>query len=354
MRRGQRVGVATAWKEILTLVKTDPRARLTHALLLVFYSFALLACVSYSWTDWPSRRLAPHPWPVVNLCGPVGAWLSYQLLSFLGYSIFVVLIFAVAWSLLKIFNREIADLRLRTIGLAMLVLSISASSYLLIPSLNFPASNALPCTAGGVVGSLLGSFLLVQLSGWGSTLVLIAGILVGLLLAADTYVVFMTRLIWSKLSILLAKVPALRFLLTSRVALAAALPVINPHRVIAVPAGGGTAVALEPDEGENEGELEEDDEEEAEDDEEYEDAEDTFGQWLSEECDFKEDLTVTRQQLYSAWSLWCKARGELPGGAKTFKRKMDAKNLAVTGARIGPRRLRGYRGLHLVTDLEVL
>ena len=109
----------TAWKEISTLAKRDPRGRLSHALLLVFYSFTLLACASYSWTDWPSRRVATHPWPVANLCGPVGAWLSYQALSFLGYSVLVVLIFAAAWSLLSIFKREITDLPLRAIGLAL-------------------------------------------------------------------------------------------------------------------------------------------------------------------------------------------------------------------------------------------
>ena len=231
------------------MAKTDPRSRLTHALLLVFYSFVLLSCASYSWTDWPSGRLAPHPWPVANLCGPVGAWLAYQVLSFLGYAVFVVLIFAAAWSLLRLLNREIVDLLLRGIGLALLVLSISAISYLLIPSLNFPATNPLPFTAGGVVGLLLGSFLLDQLSRWGSALVLTASLLVGLLLAADSSVVFLLQLLWSKLSTLLAKVPVLRVVLRRPIALAGALPRINPHRgalqQLAGPAGGVTAVALD-------------------------------------------------------------------------------------------------------------
>ncbi|MCK4850855.1 MAG: DNA translocase FtsK 4TM domain-containing protein, partial [Phycisphaerae bacterium] len=246
------------------MAETGRNNRLTHALLLVFYSFALLACAGYSWTDWPSSRLAAHPWPVANLCGPVGAWLAYQALSFLGYAVFVLLVFAAALSLLRLLNREIADLPLRGTGAALLVLSISAISHLLIPSLDFPASNPLPFTAGGVIGSLLASFLLAQLSRWGSALVLTAGVLVGLLLAADTSVLFLLQLLWSKLSILLAKVPVLRVVLRRPIALAGALPRINPHRSalqqIAVPAGGGTAVALEPDEDEDEDELAEVDE----------------------------------------------------------------------------------------------
>ncbi len=257
------------------MAKKAPNNRLSHALLLVFYVFALLACSSYQWTDWPSGRLAVHPWPVANLCGPVGAWLAYQALSFLGYAVFVMLIFAGALSVLRLLNREVSDLPLRGIGLGFLVLSISAISYLLVPSLNFPAGNPLPFTAGGVIGSILGSFFLSQLSGWGSGLVLTAGVLVGLLLAADSSVVFLLQLLWSKLSILLGKLPGLRVLLRRPLALSSALPRINPHRAaMAVPAGGGTAIALEEDEDEEDLEDDEDEEEWEEDEEEDEESAD--------------------------------------------------------------------------------
>ena len=80
---------------------------------------------------------------------------------------------------------------------------------------------------------------------------------------------------------------------------------------------------------------------------EYEDAEDTFGQWLAEECELGEGYSASRQSLYTAFSLWSKARGEHPGGLKTFRRMVEAKNLPVKNARIGPRRLRGYQGVKL-------
>lgn len=223
--------------------------RWSSAVLLFVSCFGFLACVGYSWSDWPSIRLAPPVWPVENLCGPVGAWLAYQTLSFLGYSVFVLLIFGGAFSVLRLLNRPISDFYLRAAGLAILVLSFSAVGYLLIPSVSFPATNPLPFTAGGVVGSAMGYFLLHQLSRWGSALVLTSALAVGLLLTADTSVGFVLRLILSQLAGLAGKLPLLRTIIRKPLALSAGLPRINPHRAelqqMVVPAGGGSAIALE-------------------------------------------------------------------------------------------------------------
>ena len=243
------------------------KKRFLFAVMLVVQIFAFLACCGYRWMDWPSTRLAPPVWPVENLCGPAGAWLSYHLLSFFGYSIFVLLFFGVIFSVLRLVNRAIADLPLRAMGLTVLVLAVSAVGYLLAPSLDFPTDNPLPFTAGGVIGSFLGNFVYAQLSRWGSALILSAALVVGLLLAADTSVVFVLRLLWSQLAYLISKFPALRALLGKSAAMA--LPRINPHRArLLAPAGAGTTVALEP-----EHELEECQEEELEDDEQEEEEE---------------------------------------------------------------------------------
>ena len=226
--------------------------RWSSAVLLLVICFIFLACVSYSWSDWPSTRLAPGVWPVQNSCGPVGAWLGYQVFSLLGYSVFVFLIFGGAFGILRLLNRQVSDFYLRAAGLGLLVLSFSAVGYLLSPSFNFPAGNPLPFTAGGVVGSALGSFLLQQLSRWGSALVLTAALAVGLLLAADTSVGFVLRVIRSQLALLSQRLPILRAILRKPFAFSASLPRINPHRAelqqMVVPAGGGTAIALEPEE----------------------------------------------------------------------------------------------------------
>jgi len=86
---------------------------------------------------------------------------------------------------------------------------------------------------------------------------------------------------------------------------------------------------------------------------EYESTEDLFGQWLEDECVLGSDEMASRQELYSAWSVWCRERGEEPGSDKTFKRKVESRKLEVQEAQVGTRRLRGYRGISLRADLTL-
>jgi P4 family phage/plasmid primase-like protien len=81
----------------------------------------------------------------------------------------------------------------------------------------------------------------------------------------------------------------------------------------------------------------------------YVDEEDTIAMWLAEEVEAEPDAEVSRQELYQAWSAWCRSRGEDPGGAKSFKHKLDGKRakMKLEETQVGDRRLRGYRGLRL-------
>lgn len=81
----------------------------------------------------------------------------------------------------------------------------------------------------------------------------------------------------------------------------------------------------------------------------YVDEEDTLQQWLDEECEAEAGAAVARQDLYAAWSVWCRSRGEDPGGAKAFKHKVDGKKskLNLRETQVGERQLRGYKGLRL-------
>jgi phage/plasmid-associated DNA primase len=85
----------------------------------------------------------------------------------------------------------------------------------------------------------------------------------------------------------------------------------------------------------------------------FEEVEDTFGAWLEEDCELGDDFVATRQELYAAWVVWCRQRGEEPHGEKAFKRRMDARKLPLMNRQVGPRRQRGYRGIKLNLDLEM-
>lgn len=88
----------------------------------------------------------------------------------------------------------------------------------------------------------------------------------------------------------------------------------------------------------------------------YIEDEDTLGQWIREECETGEGCEAPRQDLYRAWAEWCRMRGEEPGGAKAFKRKLDARrrDLGLQEAIVEAdgRRLRGYRGIRLRETAE--
>jgi len=86
---------------------------------------------------------------------------------------------------------------------------------------------------------------------------------------------------------------------------------------------------------------------------EYKETEDTFGAWLEEECELGEDFTSSRQELYSAWAVWCRQRGEESGTEKTFKRRIGARKLSIRDRLVGARRLHGYGGIRLNLRVEM-
>lgn len=84
--------------------------------------------------------------------------------------------------------------------------------------------------------------------------------------------------------------------------------------------------------------------------EEYADEENTLQQWINSECETGDDAEATSAQLYSAYSMWCRERGELPGGLRQL-----SKRLAAVGFRkmqLGKRRDRGFRGIRLRPQVE--
>lgn len=81
----------------------------------------------------------------------------------------------------------------------------------------------------------------------------------------------------------------------------------------------------------------------------YVEAEDSFSQWIEEECELGAEYMAARDTLYQSWRRWAERRGESTlGGVKSFKRKLESsKATRLSEARVPPRRLRGYRGIRL-------
>ncbi len=141
----------------------------------------LCSCLSFDIGDWPSKYQAPHNNPPANWCGSIGAFCAYQLLYYIGPGVFVVLITAVSFLVIKLSNREIGQPILRTIGLVLVTIAISVSFYCLWPGWIF----GFKIGSGGVLGVGLTQMLQTHFAALGTFILLIAVWIVGVILLAD-------------------------------------------------------------------------------------------------------------------------------------------------------------------------
>jgi len=153
------------------------------------FLFAWFAILSFHIADAPSNTVWPNPERPHNVCGPVGAWLAYQLFHYLGLATYPVLfllnVALLAWSK----GVRLYDLWFRLIGVVLIAGACSAAATFLIGS----SERYLVTGPGGVLGNALGLLLLANLSAKGTVIVLLAATLVGLALAADNVIVALFR-----------------------------------------------------------------------------------------------------------------------------------------------------------------
>jgi DNA segregation ATPase FtsK/SpoIIIE, S-DNA-T family len=152
----------------------------------VAWVFVFLSMATFSPTDWPSH--AVYPWPATsNICGAVGAFISYYAFYFAGAGAWAVLFFGAVFIGMKIAGQKLGDGWLRAIGLVMLVITLGAMTHLISPA-SSPTSG-LPEGNGGLLGIAASSYLQSHFKFIGTGLILLASLALGLLLTADELVV---------------------------------------------------------------------------------------------------------------------------------------------------------------------
>ena len=150
---------------------------------LAAWAFLLLSLASFSPTDWPSHTVYPYP-PISNLCGTVGAFVAYYCFFAIGQGVFPVLFFSGVLLAMVLFNNRVSDIWLRVIGLLLLSTAFAAAVHHLKPG----SMNGFPEGHGGLLGITASTYLQSHFNVWGTRLVLLTVILLGLLLAADDLV----------------------------------------------------------------------------------------------------------------------------------------------------------------------
>jgi S-DNA-T family DNA segregation ATPase FtsK/SpoIIIE len=147
------------------------------------WAFLLLSLGSFHSTDWPSHTV--YPWgPVLNLCGSAGAYVAYYCFLAIGQGVFPVLFFTGVLLALLMCKSRVSDVWLRVVGLLLLSTAFAAAVHHIRPG----SMNGFPEGHGGLLGITASTFLQSHFSVWGTRLILLTGILVGLLLAADDLV----------------------------------------------------------------------------------------------------------------------------------------------------------------------
>jgi S-DNA-T family DNA segregation ATPase FtsK/SpoIIIE len=145
--------------------------------------FMLVALGSFHYNDWPSHEIYPYP-PIQNLCGAVGAFVSYYSFLAVGQGAFPVMFFTGVCIVLMLCNSRIGDLWMRTVGLILLTVAFASAVHHFKPG----SYDGFPEGRGGVVGISTATILQHYFSTVGTRLILATTATVGLLLAADDLV----------------------------------------------------------------------------------------------------------------------------------------------------------------------
>ncbi len=156
--------------------------------------FAWTCVLSFSIADPPSTTVWPPPDRVHNLAGLLGAWLAFHAFTWLGVAVYPVLallnVMLFAWSR----GVPLTDLWLRLVGLLLVTAAAAAGAALLLD----PGGRHLVTGPGGLVGTATAAFFVQRCDTFATGMLLAAGLIVGLLLAADSLVVGLLRgLTWA-------------------------------------------------------------------------------------------------------------------------------------------------------------
>ncbi|MGD1002353.1 MAG: DNA translocase FtsK 4TM domain-containing protein [Candidatus Brocadiia bacterium] len=146
----------------------------------------LMSFISYNRSDYPYPVVAPVNTTPENICGTVGAHLAWLFWFFFGMGA-ILLVFATAVvGGLMIIAQPVTDPVVRGLGAGLFLLAwCGLASRIFDPK-------AMPGGAGGIIGHFLAEVLLKPL-GLGGYVAALAGLVLGALLAADAWVLWLGR-----------------------------------------------------------------------------------------------------------------------------------------------------------------
>ena len=262
-------------------------------LVAAFWLFFVTALIGFDAADWPARSTSVHNDPTANPMGIVGATLANWSLRALGFTIWVLLLWALIGLIAVLRGREITHPTLRIVGACLSGLALATLDVTW-----FGGVAGTPTAPGGLIPSYLSEHLQARFNGFGVSLWMLTAFVIGALIAGDELVLRLPNVLRRAGDLFNERIPAFFSAVAER---------ISSTRGALRPAGGPAVDDLEDfeeledeyeyeyeDEEEEEEEEEEDDEEEEEDEDEY-DYEDVEEEEEEEEEEVRPALT--KEQL---------------------------------------------------------
>ena len=152
--------------------------------------FLIVSCLTFDIADSPSPYVSPNNTVINNLCGPVGAFLAYYLMYYVGPGIFLMVGVSAIYCVVRLLDREVSQLFLRVVGLLLMVSVVSAGVNLVMPS---SSESLFPMGRGGILGIAVAELLKRYFGDFGTFIVMMFSFIVGSILVADSMVLAFIR-----------------------------------------------------------------------------------------------------------------------------------------------------------------
>jgi S-DNA-T family DNA segregation ATPase FtsK/SpoIIIE len=248
--------------------------------------FFVTALIGFDAADWPARSTSVHNDPTANPMGIVGATLANWSLRALGFTIWVLLAWALVGLVTVLRGREITHPTLRIVGACLSGLALATLDVTW-----FGGAAGTPTAPGGLIPSYLSEHLQARFNGFGVSLWMITAFVIGALIAGDELILRIPNVLRRAGDLFNERIPGAFSVVAER---------LSSVRGTLRPAGGPAVDDLEDyeeveDEYEYEDEYEDEEEEEDEDEEEEEDEYDYED--VEEEEEEADRPALTKEQL---------------------------------------------------------
>jgi len=148
------------------------------------WTFVVASLIGFDSADPPSHLVSPQNSPVVNWCGPVGAFVAYKSFLLLGYAAWILAICITLGLLSAAIGKSVQHALVRLIGAVMMTAAIAGIVNLLAPHWG-----PMPDLSGGMVGVVGVSELSLRFGSLGTGIVLAVLAIVGAVVAMDEWVI---------------------------------------------------------------------------------------------------------------------------------------------------------------------